>query len=302
MKIIATLVLFLNGLACFCQTSEQIDSLINELCNYRLKNKSASEREMELGEISIQRPFFDKYSSDSVIFEIFIKFDSAKRCNKRYTQILEKEKLRGDWEIITGQTSEQKDSLIEEICNSLKSNNELEKTKRWLYAYLEHLYLIYSQIDDKRDKYIIEWALGVRLYRNCPEYRSIQGETTYEGDWQRVFEKPSCQLDKIECKQFKEHSTLFYFEPNGKHVEVKIINGHWVEFYKYSTYADYKIQWLTNSKFELEFIESNEGSRKNFNHKGEKYQYFLIDQVGDYYEMLMIVPGTNDHLRFKLYF
>ncbi len=75
-----------------------------------------------------------------------------------------------------------------------------------------------------------------------------------------------------------------------------------MDLFKDGTYSKLKFEWLGDCEFELEFIESNNESRKSFSKPGDKYIYQILDKKAKYYLMSAWIPGMSYFLKFKIYF
>lgn len=300
MKISAILLLLFISSVCHSQNYEQIDSLINEICNLRLKNKNESKFKIGSDEYKLTQAFVENYP-DSMQIGLFKKIYYAKEYSEKYQLLLKKESLRGDWERTTGQTPEQKDSLIEELCKTLASRKGQADSIRWKYAYEKHLLPIISECSEY-DKYEMEWAFMVRFERKCTELRKKKKNIPTTNYFKVVTEKPKSKIDKKISEQFKELRFFYYYLPTGQKVKVKILNNSWIEYYKHGTFSACKMNWINDNEFDLEFIESDEDYRKNSLHSGEKYRYSIIEKKDDYYEILSIAPGSLDMCTFKIYY
>jgi hypothetical protein len=47
-----------------------------------------------------------------------------------------------------------------------------------------------------------------------------------------------------------------------------------------------RFKWVDDCKFDIEFIESNNITRKNYSKQGEKYRYEILGETAHYYLML----------------
>lgn len=201
-----------------------------------------------------------------------------------------------------GQTIAQKDSVILEMCNTLKSNKHLSDTARFENMITTHLQpFLFKYPEDTQED--IWKNIYYRLQRTCREFRGILDRLSPpKGDWQELDEKPSSQLKKQACRNFLKTSGYYYLEGDGDKVAIEIKDGYWTDRFKDGTYSKLRFKWLNHCEFELEFVESNNEGRMNLSNPGDKYRYQLLDKKEGYYDVSSEIPNTSNFMKFKLYF
>lgn len=197
-----------------------------------------------------------------------------------------------------------RDSLITEMCKTLKINTHLSDTLRIYDAFDKHL-LPYISTFKESQKDSVAQSVFYRFQRNCPEFTNILSRLNpVEGDWESIEkgEMPKSLLSKKTCKKITKHKQLSYLEYNGDKVVVEIKNQYWTDHFLDGTYSKLKFKWIDDCEFELEFIESNNESRMNMSIKGDIYVYRIIEKSEDYYDVTTKIQNQDNHLRFKIYF
>jgi hypothetical protein len=190
-----------------------------------------------------------------------------------------------------------------EICRSIEADSlERNDTARLRNALAHHLSPVFENVTEQEYKQMWEQS-HYRLQRICGIYdkifkRLVQGL----GDWKRVDKKPEPVNDQTVCSAFKKHDSLSYLENNGDTVVVTFKDGIWEDHFKDGTYSRLKIHWLNNCEFSIEFIESNNISRKNYSKPGDRYVYSVIEGHYGYYLMAVTSEGLEQYSTFKFYF
>jgi uncharacterized protein YxeA len=205
--------------------------------------------------------------------------------------------------LLSSQTIHERDSLIDIMCIELKKSTHLSDSLRLNAIYLKHFYTYLSTIEENKIDSLAT-SISFRFQRNCPEYLKILYKMeTEKGDWEIVQkeDKPNPVLTKKKCKKFKKHKSLIYYESNGDKVLVEIKNGFWVDNFIDGTYSKLKFNWLIDCEFELEFIESNNESRKSISNVGDKYFYEIIDKELSHYILIAHIEGQDIYMKFKMY-
>lgn len=202
-----------------------------------------------------------------------------------------------------GQTDNNgEDTVVNGICKTIKETKHLSDSAMIVFIYQKHVApFLLSFSEDKRDT-ILD-AIGYRLQRNCPEVMKILNRINPpKGDWQEVAEKPKTKLDKKACVHFLEYKKYRYIEANGDTVNLSIENGFWMDKFKDGTYSKLKFNWVDDCGFDIEFVESNNLSRKNYSKRGDKYRYQILEKKPTYYLMSVEIAGTDRYMTFKLYY
>ncbi len=138
------------------------------------------------------------------------------------------------------------------------------------------------------------------LQKNCDKYLTIRTRMDpSKGDWKRLDSNLNTHLDSLQCMGFTNHKALYYLEHSGDTTGLVIKNGLWLDQFKDGTYSKCKFSWKSACDFELEFIKSNNNTRKNSG-VGEMFYYRIINKEVNYYLLTYhygSVMGT-----FKVYF
>jgi hypothetical protein len=204
---------------------------------------------------------------------------------------------------VCAQTEKVTDSLLNEVCNSIKSNKLEADSLKVMKAFEKHIFPLFDGLTEQQGDKLYEFVF-IRLQRQCKEFSDILQKTTeQQGDWQSVKEKPKLKLDKTACRSFSDRTVYYYLETNGDTVTVKLSQSVWQEKFIDGSYSKLKFYWISDCEFELEFIESNHHIRKNFSRKGDKYRYQLFDKTKNYYSTSVELPDMPGIFEtFKLYF
>lgn len=145
--------------------------------------------------------------------------------------------------------------------------------------------------------------IDIRFQRQCKEYGElIDRLNTQKGDWKRVNVKPNTELKKDACLDFLKYKNYYYLSSNGDTVRLTIDKNFWVDHFNDGTFSKLKLYWVNDCEFEIEFIESDNYSRKQFSKPGDKYKYQIIQKNNNFYFMSAEIVGTSQFLTFKLYF
>jgi hypothetical protein len=201
-----------------------------------------------------------------------------------------------------GQTDKEKDSLINEICKTVKETKNLSDSAVVFFVYEKHLTpFLLNYSEEQRDEVLD--AIYFRLLKICPEFHDILNRINPpKGDWKAVTGKPKTQLNKKTCRHFLEHKKYFYLESNGDTVNLSIDNGFWIDKFKDGTYSKLIFDWINDCEFDIEFVESDNIKRKNFSKRGDKYRYQILNKNEHYYLMSVAISGTDRYMTFRLYY
>ncbi|KAA5536449.1 hypothetical protein F0919_01930 [Taibaiella lutea] len=201
-----------------------------------------------------------------------------------------------------GQTDKEKDSLVSEICKTVKKTKKMSDSAIIVFVYQKHLTPFLSNYpSDKREG--ISDAIYFRLQRNCWEFKDIINRRySPKGDWQEVAEKPKTKLGKKACIHFLDYKKYQYIEASGDTVNLSIENGFWIDKFKDGSYSKLKFNWVTDCEFDIEFIESNNVTRKGYSKPGDKYRYQILEKAEHYYLISVEISGTNRYMTFKMYY
>ncbi|HEY9169830.1 MAG TPA: hypothetical protein VIN72_10105 [Lutibacter sp.] len=201
------------------------------------------------------------------------------------------------------QTIKEIDSDATKFCEYIKSTENIKNDSIRINEFYQ------TQFDpflsnfevEKVDK--IARQLFYRLQRNCLDF-SLLLDRLYppKENVIRITEKPKTKLTDKEIKEFWNRKTFKYFENNGNETIVQLNINQWIDVFTDSTYSKLRYKVINNYEFELEFIESNNESRANYNVVGDKFVYGIIEKKDSYYLMSSKIDSQNHYEIFKLYF
>lgn len=204
---------------------------------------------------------------------------------------------------VYSQSISQIDSLSYVICDYLKTLDQTNDPNLKIGLLLANHIYPYSDKLDNSESLIVEKRIFYRLQRNCIEFSDLLEELSpSKNGMLRKTTKPISKLSKREIKKFKERTNFKYFEANGNTTFVNIQNERWIETFTDKTYSILDYKWISNSEFELTFIESNNETRAGISINGDKYIYNIIEKKTDYYIVSLNIPGQKVYEEFKLYF
>ena len=198
-------------------------------------------------------------------------------------------------------TPSKKDSLINELCISLKGNEELADTSRIFIIYEDFFKpFLVKYPNDKRE--LIATSLYYRAQRICPDFKFLLDRLSPPNEYRSIEKMPKQIIKSNECKTFRKITDFYYTEQNGDTVNLKITDDYWVDNFKNGTYSKLSIDWVSNCQFTITFIESNNELRSNFSYPGDEYNYTLIEKTKNYFEVVIEVVGTGQKELFKLFY
>ncbi|GAB4027328.1 hypothetical protein [Spirosoma koreense] len=195
-----------------------------------------------------------------------------------------------------------KDSFFEEVCNTLLDNQHRPDKFRIDEINKQHIIPLLKKYS-KYEKEDVYYFITARLQRVCPEYQHIlQRKYGSKDDMILIEKKPVGILDKPACEAFLKIGNYFYYDDKGDTVQLAIQDGYWVDKFKDDTYSKLKFYWIGDCEFEIEFIESNNRLRKNYNRPGDKYRYQILTKEKNYYILSVTIPGIDEYHTFKVYY
>lgn len=190
------------------------------------------------------------------------------------------------------------------MCEDLNLNKHLNDSIRIDNIYKKHFYPYLSTVSEKDFDSIAE-RVYYRFQAHCPEFLKILDRNNPgKGDWEIISkeEKPISIANTDDCKSITLLTNLSYLEHDGKKVLVQIKDGYWIEKFTDGTFSKLNFTWLNNCEFQLEFLESNNETRKNISNKGDKFNYEIITKEDAYYSMVANMPKQDMYLKFKIYY
>lgn len=177
------------------------------------------------------------------------------------------------------------DSLNTEICKSLAQNKALNNEIRINTINNSHIAPYLAKFKDSIVQRKAFEQIFFRLQKNCNEFVALFPNKAPESSWSMQTEKPLDKISKEECNHFDKISKYYYIENDGNKVEVTLNDNLWIEKFFDDTFSKLHYKRKGNCEFELEFIESNNLSRKNLSIKGDKYLYKLYDEENETYSV-----------------
>lgn len=198
--------------------------------------------------------------------------------------------------------SEKSDEMIDEMCTDFKSTEELNDSLRIERLNEKFIFPYLKQFSDSERENKIDY-LHFRFQKRCEEFRKyLQKVDPPKGEnWMSLNEKPKIEISDKEIKNFKSINNFYYHEYAGEKTNVKTNKEYWIETFSDGTTSKLFYKWIEKNKFELEFIESTNHTRKNFSKKGDKYIYQIISKENNYYWVLCQIPGQPEIMKFKLF-
>ncbi|WP_316633021.1 hypothetical protein [uncultured Flavobacterium sp.] len=177
------------------------------------------------------------------------------------------------------------DSLNMEICKSLAQNKALNNEIRINTINNSHITPYLAKFKDSLVQREVFEQIFFRLQKNCNEFVALFPNKHPESSWSMQNEKPLDKISKEECNHFDKISKYYYIENDGNKVEVTLSDDLWIEKFSDGTFSKLTFRKKGSCEFELEFIESNNISRKNLSIKGDKYLYKLYDEENETYSV-----------------
>ncbi|MFY0598108.1 MAG: hypothetical protein JXR03_00455 [Cyclobacteriaceae bacterium] len=187
------------------------------------------------------------------------------------------------------------------MCETLIQLDKVDDSTRLQKTSEKHLYPYLAKFNEN-SKQKLRTSIYIRLQHNCKAFLDLLNRNyAIHEDWQSLSKKPKSKISAKDCKKFAKNENFWYFESNGDKVRLEIKDGIWIDNFKDGTYSKLNFFWIDQSNFEIEFIESNNSSRKNFSKPGDRYHYELIKKNRKYYDVTVEIPDTNILYSFKIY-
>jgi hypothetical protein len=210
--------------------------------------------------------------------------------------------LIGISNITFSQTIMEIDSVSNVMCEYLKTLDVQNDTLKINILFEKQLYPYLEKIEQSQIQKVEE-QVYYRLQRNCVEFRNLLGRLEPPKEAvTRLTDKPKSQISKKELKDFKKQKEFYYFEVTGDTTNVKMEKGKWIDSFYDKTFSKLTYKWITETEFELVFIESNNETRSNFSVKGDKFNYQVISKEDGFYFMTVNIPEQKTFDKFKLYY
>lgn len=183
------------------------------------------------------------------------------------------------------QTIQSVDSLTVEICKSLIQNKNLNNEIRVNTINNSHITPYLTRFKDSLVQKKAFELIFYRLQKNCNEFVALFPNKSEVSSWSMQEEKPVEKISKERCNHFNTIKKYYYFENDGNKVEVTLNNNLWTEKFSDNTFSKLHYRKKSNCEFELEFIESDNISRRNLSIKGDKYLYKIYDEEDETYSI-----------------
>jgi len=201
------------------------------------------------------------------------------------------------------QTDAEIDAFTVEICKAINEEKGADST-RIDNALIKHYpaFLNKHKVDSEEKFIAIYDKVFFRLQKNCETFVEIlNAEFVEKGDWKRLSEKPHHKLKKKACREISAIKNFYYLESDGTKTTVTVDKGYWQEVFADGTFSRLYFRWTGECEFELEFIESNNYSRKNLSNKGDKYVYGIFGKSEHGYDIWTENAGSKIYMSFRLY-
>jgi hypothetical protein len=203
------------------------------------------------------------------------------------------------------QTQQQKDSLAQEMCNTISSLTGRSDSMRMVIVFNRHLIPFLNKLpEDQRPEAFR--AINLRAQRNCEAFAltldRLNAKAVRKGDWQLFEEKPETKLVKKICREIPGHKNYRYVDVTGDTVHIEIKKGIYQETFIDGTFSKLSFNWVSDCEFELTFIESNQAVRKNISKPGDTYKYEVLEKHDTYYVLLVTIDNMKRYTTFRLYY
>lgn len=194
------------------------------------------------------------------------------------------------------------DSIVIKVCNDLPNYKNLADKDKIKTVFKLHLFeYIQKKAPAKRDS--IFRSFESRLQRRCNEYMDIRDRISNHkpGNWDFLEKIPESKVTDTEINEFKNTQNFYYVQKDGSKVNVIIKDNLWTDLFSNKTFSKLKFEWLTKNSFQIEFIESNNVSRKGASRKGDKFIYTIIEKNNDFYKLVLTTSQNNRIVSFNFY-
>ena len=205
---------------------------------------------------------------------------------------------------LRAQTIQEIDSVASEFCDFV-TNSQLKSDQKKIEVLNESMILPYLRKLKDADTELVFNQIFFRMQRNCLEFELLLERldpATSTEKLERFHEKPQSKISDAELEAFKKTEKFYYTEHDGTKTKVAVKNGFWTDRFKNKTFSKLHFRWIGKAEFELEFIESDNLTRKNMSIPGDKYNYQVLSKEDKFYWMSLNVPGQPIYTKFKLYF
>lgn len=188
------------------------------------------------------------------------------------------------------------------MCADFRSTENLSDTLRIEILNKKFVFPYLKQFSDLGQEEQVQY-IYFRFQKRCESFREYlqKVDPPVNDNWVRLNERPKITVSEKELNDFKGATNFHYFEYAGEKTRVKTDKKYWIEIFSDGTTSKLFYKWIDHTKFELEFIESTNYTRKNFSKKGDKYNYQIINKEDHYFWILCEIPGQSEILKFKAF-
>lgn len=194
------------------------------------------------------------------------------------------------------------DSLITTICHDLPHYKNLSDKDKIRTTFKLHLLEYLGKKEPaKRDS--IYRSFESRLQGKCDAYMDIRDRISKHkpGNWDYLKKIPESKLTDEQITEFKNTRHFYYIQKDGMKVNVIIDHNEWRDLFPNHTFSRLQLEWLTETSFQIEFIESNNINRKGASRKGDQYVYNIIERNADSYKLVLTTSQNNRIVSFNFY-
>jgi len=204
---------------------------------------------------------------------------------------------------LNSQTIQQIDSVSLKMCESLSGLKEVKDDVKVTMIFQKHLpdFLAKMNISTQTEMDAVSDKVYFRLQKNCNHFRDVLDNLEEnKSDWVSLSQIPKNKVSKKEFATFLKGGNFYYKEYDGRIVNVELVRNIWTETFTDGSFSKLIIHPKQNAEFDLEFVESNNGMRKNLSVKGDLYSYGLYELNNGIFGV-WISQSQNDIYGFRIY-
>lgn len=202
---------------------------------------------------------------------------------------------------VLSQTDE--DKMLKAMCEEFDRTAHFIDEVRMDMLYEKFLKAYYSQFEESElDE--IEDRIFYRFQNICQSFRKylIESNPPQTDDWVFMEERPEPELTLGSLQKFKLQNSFYYIEHSGSVTQVYLSeDGKWKDVFSDGSQSESFFRWKEDGIFELEFIRSNNHTRKDFSQPGDRYFYEVLSEGDGFYWVLVQIPGQESFYKFRLY-
>jgi len=193
------------------------------------------------------------------------------------------------------------DSIANILCIDLSKANPHKSPQNKINTAFEKIALPYIEHQNDTIKVEVSQILFYRIQRGCKVfmdlYNEINGDPT---PMKRITKEPKSEIGKEQLKDFKKSKKYWYYENDGTITKIKISANKWISNFVSGTFAKYKLKWIGDNRFEIEFVKSDDYGRSKMNLVGDKFQYKIIKKTENGFQLCEWVKGMQKYSLFEL--